>query len=122
MALKIFFSLLVLVFSTAQAETGLYSCTLKTHCNELGTDKKTTFEYLAGTSSKEAMTVDLGVVRARVYGPHYLSLYLFDIRHANNIWTKTHSSVLIEDLEVSLVIPDSADHSMVANLFCSKKH
>lgn len=122
MALKIFVSLLVLVFSTAQAAPSLYSCTLKTHCTELGIDKETTFEYLAGTSSKEATSVDFGVVRARIYGPHYLSLYLFDIRHANSIWTKSHSSVLVEDLEVSLVIPDSADHSMVANLFCSKKH
>ena len=116
-------ALLGLIFfvSPSHAVDTLYNCQLKIHCSQLHEDQAVTFEYAAGTEKKEAKTVDLGVVRARVYGPHYFSLYLFDTRSPNTIWTKSHTHSLIDDLEVSLIIPENEEHSMVANLSCWKK-
>ena len=111
---------LVLCFS-ALGDSFLYDCTLKIHCSQLQEDKSLSFEYLAGSEKKEPKIIDLGIVRARVYGPHYLSLYLFDTRHPKTIWTKTHSNSLVNDLEVSLVIPEDDQHTMVANLRCQKR-
>ena len=120
--LKLSFLVSAILITSIRAEDTIYQCTLKIHCSQLQEDKAVTFEYVAGLDKKEVKNIDLGVVRGRVYGPHYLSLYLFDPRHPNTIWTKTHSNSLVEDLEVSLVIPEDQDHTMVANLRCSKKH
>lgn len=119
-----FFILLFLFPLIAQSQTSetKYLCNLKIHCSQLHQDQSVSFEYVAGTEKKEAKTVDLGVVRGRIYGPNYLSLYLFDTRKPNSIWTKTHTRSLINDLEVSLVIPENEDHSMVANLSCFKQN
>ena len=112
---------LLLGSSTLFADPAIYQCNLKIHCSQLHEDQSVTFEYVADPEKKEVKTVDLGVVRGRVYGPHYLSLYLFDTRHPKTIWTKTHSNSLVNDLEVSLVIPEDDEHTMVANLRCEKK-
>ena len=120
--LKRSFLVFCFLVSSSQAAEVIYSCNLKIHCSELHEDQAVSFEYVAGNEKSGAKTVDLGVVRARVYAPHYLSLYLFDMRHPNNIWTKTHSHSFIDDLEVSLIIPEDAEHTMVANLECHKKN
>lgn len=117
---KLFSLFSTLFLASSYAESALYNCTLKIHCSQLQEDKTVSFEYAAGPEKKEPKTVDLGVVRGRVYGPHYLSLYLFDTRNPNTIWTKTHSNSLVNDLEVSLVIPEDNQHTMVANLRCEK--
>ncbi|MBM4316302.1 MAG: hypothetical protein FJ116_02340 [Deltaproteobacteria bacterium] len=118
-----FFSLVLFIFvgSFSKADQALYQCTLKIHCSALHKDQVVVFPYLAGPDKKEPKTVDLGVVRARVYGPSYLSLYLFDTRHSQTTWTKTHSNSLVNDLEVALIIPEDDTHSMVANLRCEKQ-
>jgi hypothetical protein len=121
MRFLILLALFVFVGSFSRADQALYQCTLKIHCSELHEDQKVVFSYQAGPAKKEPKTVDLGVVRARVYGPSYLSLYLFDTRHPQTIWTKTHSNSLVNDLEISLVIPEDETHSMVANLRCEKQ-
>jgi len=119
-ALKVSLVVLFVFLVRAHSEEVRYSCTLKIHCSQLHADQKTSFEYVSSPDKKEAKTVDLGVVRGRVFGPHYLSLYLFDTRKPNTIWTKAFSQTLINDLEVSLIIPEDSDHSMVANLSCLK--
>lgn len=119
--LKISFLFFCALISSSQAAEVIYSCNLRLHCSELHEDQATSFEYVAGAEKTEPKTVNIGVVRARVYAPHYLSLYLFDMRHPETIWTKTHSHSFINNLEVALVIPEDAEHSMVANLECHKK-
>ena len=119
--LKRSFLVFCALISSSKAAEVIYSCNLKIHCSELQEDQAISFEYVGGNEKTEPKTVDLGVVRARVFAPHYLSLYLFDMRHPNTIWTKTHSHSFIEDLEVALVIPEDAEHTMVANLECRKK-
>jgi hypothetical protein len=104
------------------AEEVTYNCILKLHCSLLHEDQSVLFQYQSRDSKKEVKNVDLGYVRARVYGPHYLSLYLFDTRHPQTIWTKAHSNSFINDLEISLVIPEDSDHTMVANLRCEKQN
>ena len=100
-----------------------YNCTLKIHCSKLHEDQSAQFEYLADPEAKcEPKTIDLGVVRGRVFAPHYISLYLFDTRHPQTIWTKTHSNSFVNDIEVSLVVPEDETHSMVANLRCEKNN
>lgn len=114
---------LFLTTSWVYAASIKYNCTLKIHCSELHEDQSVQFEYETGPETKcEPKTVDLGVVRGRVYAPHYVSLYLFDTRHPQTIWTKTHSNSFVNDIEVSLVVPEDETHSMVANLRCEKKN
>lgn len=119
--LKLLFFSLALFSAHGKAQEITYSCLLKIHCSQLHQDQSLSFEYVAGGNHKEAKTVDLGIVRGRVFGPHYLSLYLFDTRKPNTTWAKTHSRSLVNDLEISLVIPEDSEHSMVANLVCSQK-
>ena len=114
---------LALATSAIYAAPIKYNCTLKIHCSALHEDQSVQFEYETDSTTKcEPKTVDLGVVRGRVFAPHYISLYLFDTRHPQTIWTKTHSNSLVNDIEVSLVVPEDASHSMVANLRCEKQN
>lgn len=124
--MRFFMALLINSFavtSWAQAVETRYNCNLKIHCSQLHEDQSISFEYVTGTNGKaEPKTVDLGVVRGRVFAPHYISLYLFDTRHPQTIWTKTHSNSFVNDIEVSLVVPEDDTHSMVANLRCEKQN